>query len=175
MRRIYHSSVSLINSRWYFSAPLGYVPTHLLIWLYCEYCLCLWDHVDTPHRVFCRPSCSLFIFMNLHRPFSRCQMNHEYMTQNTLSNIKQMAQRLFTATYYVWIAYMLPMVRPYMIAQTLLVVIPSALWISSIHVDYPNRLGLIWIAICLGKTSQTWSLVWLVLVPYKEQICLVLW
>jgi low temperature requirement protein LtrA len=60
-----------------------------------------------------------------------------------------MAQRLFTATYYVWIAYMLPMVRPYMIAQTLLVVIPSALWISSIHVDYPNRLGLIWTAICL--------------------------
>lgn len=49
---------------------------------------------------------------------------------------------------------MLPMVRPYMIVQTLLVVIPSALWVSSIHVDYPNRLALIWIALCLGKVSQ---------------------
>jgi hypothetical protein len=95
-------------------------------------------------------------------------MNHEYLPQNTLPDIKQMAQRLFTATYYVWIAYMLPMVRPYMIAQTLLVVIPSALWISSIHVDYPNRLGLIWTAICLGKTSDIKSSVCLVLVPYKE-------
>lgn len=46
---------------------------------------------------------------------------------------------------------MLPMVRPYMIAQTLLVVVPSALWISSIHVDYPNRLALVWVAIFLGR------------------------
>lgn len=38
-----------------------------------------------------------------------------------------------------------------MIAQTILVMVPAALWISSIHVDYPNRLGLICVAILLGK------------------------
>lgn len=38
-----------------------------------------------------------------------------------------------------------------MVAQTVLVMVPAALWISSIHVDYPNRLGLICAAILLGK------------------------
>lgn len=90
-------------------------------------------------------------------PFSRCQSEHE----GILANPKQLAQRLFTATYYVWIAYLLPMVRPYMIAQTLLIVVPSALWISSIHVDYPNRLGLIWVAICLGINLMKDSVQWL--------------
>ncbi len=46
---------------------------------------------------------------------------------------------------------MLPIVRGYMLANTILVVIPSALWIGSIHVDYPQRLGLIWTAILFGK------------------------
>lgn len=54
---------------------------------------------------------------------------------------------------------MLPMVRPYMILQTILVVIPSALWISSIHVDYPNRLALIWIAIFLGEATLSQQVV----------------
>lgn len=49
---------------------------------------------------------------------------------------------------------MLPMVRGYMLANTVLVLIPSTLWIASIHVDYPNRLGLIWVAILFGKTSR---------------------
>lgn len=46
---------------------------------------------------------------------------------------------------------MLPMVRGYMLANTVLVVIPSALWIASIHMDYPNRLGFIFVALCLGQ------------------------
>lgn len=41
-----------------------------------------------------------------------------------------------------------------MIAQTVLVIVPVALWISSIHVDYPNRLGLIFVAILLGELAS---------------------
>ncbi|MCJ1470309.1 hypothetical protein MMC07_008954 [Pseudocyphellaria aurata] len=60
-----------------------------------------------------------------------------------------LAQRLFAASYYLWIAYTLPMVRGYMLANTILVVIPSALWIASIHTDYPSRLGYIFVALWL--------------------------
>lgn len=81
-------------------------------------------------------------------------MKESLLSSNYL-NFEQLAQRLFTATYYVWIAYMLPMVRAYMILQTTLIIIPSALWISSIHVDYPNRLALVWIALFIGKASPT--------------------
>ncbi|MCJ1271533.1 hypothetical protein MMC22_011435 [Lobaria immixta] len=65
-----------------------------------------------------------------------------------------LAQRLFAASYYVWIAYMLPMVRGYMLANTIMVVIPSALWIASIHTEYPNRLGLIFVALWFGQTPR---------------------
>ena len=41
------------------------------------------------------------------------------------------------------------MVRGYMIINAVLVAIPSAIWIGSIHVAYPNRLALIWVAIFL--------------------------
>lgn len=49
---------------------------------------------------------------------------------------------------------MLPMVRGYMLANTIMVVIPSALWIASIHTDYPSRLGYIFVALWLGKSSH---------------------
>lgn len=49
---------------------------------------------------------------------------------------------------------MLPMVRAYMLANTLFVVIPSALWIASIHTDYPNRLGFIFVALLLGQAPH---------------------
>lgn len=50
---------------------------------------------------------------------------------------------------------MLPIVRAYMLSNTVLVVIPSALWIASIHVEYPRRLGLIWTALFFGISANT--------------------
>lgn len=50
---------------------------------------------------------------------------------------------------------MLPMVRAYMLANTILVVIPSALWIASIHTDYPNRLGFVFVALWLGQNPHS--------------------
>lgn len=60
-----------------------------------------------------------------------------------------LAQRIFVATYYVWIAYLLPVTRGTMLWQTLIAVIGSALWIGTIHVGYPARLGLIWPALII--------------------------
>lgn len=48
---------------------------------------------------------------------------------------------------------MLPIVRAYMISNTVLIVIPSILWIASIHVEYPRRLGLIWAALFFGISA----------------------
>lgn len=45
---------------------------------------------------------------------------------------------------------MIPMVRGMLIGSAVFILIPSAIWISSIHVEHPARLALIWIAIPLG-------------------------
>lgn len=70
------------------------------------------------------------------------------------ANFEQLAHRVFAALYYLWISYMLPIVRAYMICNTVLVIIPSALWIASIHVEYPRRLGLIWTALFFGISAN---------------------
>ena len=58
-----------------------------------------------------------------------------------------LAARLFMGSYYLILSYIIPMVRGMMIAQAVLTLIPSALWIASIHIAMPNRLAVIWIAI----------------------------
>ncbi|MCJ1460606.1 hypothetical protein MMC28_010988 [Mycoblastus sanguinarius] len=58
-----------------------------------------------------------------------------------------LAHRLFNAGHYLWIAYLIPMVRGYMFVNAILVIIPAAIWIASIQVEYPDRLALIWTAI----------------------------
>jgi low temperature requirement protein LtrA len=58
-----------------------------------------------------------------------------------------LAARLFMGSYYLVLAYTVPMVRGSMIVQAWLTLIPSAIWIASIHIEMPNRLAAIWIAI----------------------------
>ena len=60
-----------------------------------------------------------------------------------------LAQRLFSGLYLMSVAYMVPMVRGAMVFYSIMGLIPSLLWIASVHVDYPNRLALVWIAIPL--------------------------
>lgn len=43
------------------------------------------------------------------------------------------------------------MVRGYMIINFACIVIPAAIWIASIQIEYPDRLALIWIGIVLGQ------------------------
>ena len=56
-----------------------------------------------------------------------------------------LAQKLFICVYFLHVAYLLPMVRGCMIFYTIATIIPSALWIGSVHLDYPDRLILVWI------------------------------
>jgi hypothetical protein len=58
-----------------------------------------------------------------------------------------LAARLFLASYYFLLSFVIPMVRGMMYLHVLITLIPAALWIASIHVDMPRRLALIWIAI----------------------------
>ena len=43
------------------------------------------------------------------------------------------------------------MVRGYMIMNVVAIIVPSAIWIASIQVEYPKRIALIWIAIFIGE------------------------
>ncbi|KAF6229580.1 hypothetical protein HO173_011435 [Letharia columbiana] len=60
-----------------------------------------------------------------------------------------LAQRLFHAVHFLWIGYLLPMVRVYMIINAICTAIPAAVWVASVQVEYPDRLALVWIAIVL--------------------------
>jgi len=59
------------------------------------------------------------------------------------------AARLFMGGYCLVLIWIVPMVRGTMIAQVVLAIIPSMIWIASIYVEMPKRLALIWVAIFL--------------------------
>lgn len=60
-----------------------------------------------------------------------------------------LAARLFMGTYCLVLSVIVPMVRGMMIMQAVLTIIPSAVWIASIHIDLPNRYAAIWVAIAI--------------------------
>jgi len=64
-----------------------------------------------------------------------------------------LASRFFMGSYYMMLAGTVPMVRGVMFSQALLTIIPGVIWIASIHVEYPQRLGLIWTAIFIDLTA----------------------
>ncbi|TKA79689.1 hypothetical protein B0A55_04073 [Friedmanniomyces simplex] len=70
----------------------------------------------------------------------------EHRTYPTLIGF-YLASRLFNAAYLAFIAIILPMVRGVVLCHVCNALIGSALWIASIHVSYPNRLILIWLAL----------------------------
>ena len=45
--------------------------------------------------------------------------------------------------------YLIPMIRGHMFSNVVLIIVPAALWIASIQLEYPVRLALIWPAITL--------------------------
>lgn len=65
-----------------------------------------------------------------------------------------LAARFFMAAYLVLIATLIPMVRPVMLYNAAAIVAAAALWIGSIHVEWPNQLALIWIALFMDVTSS---------------------
>ena len=65
-----------------------------------------------------------------------------------------LAARLFMGSYYLILARIVPMVRGMMIAQAFMTLIPGAMWIASIHVDMPQRLAIIWIALFVDLSGM---------------------
>lgn len=59
------------------------------------------------------------------------------------------AARLFTGISMAIYAYMLPLIRPALLNQIILIIVSVALWIGSTFVEDPHRQALIWTAIML--------------------------
>ncbi|EHK24411.1 uncharacterized protein TRIVIDRAFT_29877 [Trichoderma virens Gv29-8] len=69
-----------------------------------------------------------------------------------------LAARVFTAIFYGMTAYLLPMIKGIMICQIFGTAIPTALWIASIYVDMPGRLGFIVPALVLDMYGHVFFL-----------------
>lgn len=48
---------------------------------------------------------------------------------------------MFQSAYLLWISYLIPMIRGFMVAQVIIAVTGSAIWIATIHVEYPARVA----------------------------------
>ncbi|KAB8303193.1 hypothetical protein EYC80_004640 [Monilinia laxa] len=62
--------------------------------------------------------------------------------------------RLFIGSYFLFLAWCIPMVRGMLIAQSIIIAIPSVLWIGSIYIDLPQRFAIIAIAILIDLTGS---------------------
>ncbi|RSL98485.1 hypothetical protein CEP52_010298 [Fusarium oligoseptatum] len=80
--------------------------------------------------------------------------NEEHNTYTMLVSF-YLAARLKSLAHYLITGFLLPMIRGVMICEAINVLIPSVLWIASIHVDMPSRLGLIWVALALDMWGQS--------------------
>ncbi|KAF2016428.1 hypothetical protein BU24DRAFT_433436 [Aaosphaeria arxii CBS 175.79] len=66
-----------------------------------------------------------------------------------------LASRLFVAASYTWFAWKIPMVRATMIGNAIMIIIPCAFWVASIHVEEGTKQGLIWPAIFFDLFGAT--------------------
>ncbi|KAF2672246.1 hypothetical protein BT63DRAFT_369506 [Microthyrium microscopicum] len=57
------------------------------------------------------------------------------------------AARWFCGFYFLWMAYLMPIVRESFIGSAIISFFPAFFWIGSIHVEEPNRQALIWVAL----------------------------
>ncbi|KAJ4328260.1 hypothetical protein N0V84_001300 [Fusarium piperis] len=80
--------------------------------------------------------------------------NEEHNTYTMLVSF-YLAARFRSLVHYLVTGFLLPMIRGVMICEAINTLIPSALWIASIHVEMPSRLGLIWVALCLDMWGQS--------------------
>ena len=70
-----------------------------------------------------------------------------------------LAARLFMAGYLLLCGYFIPMVRPVMIFHVAITLVGAAIWIGSIHVEWPYQLALIFVALLVdlaGHVGHFW-------------------
>ena len=85
-------------------------------------------------------SCLFGLTTNITQAFA------EHSTYPTLIGF-YVASKMANAVYLLFIAFILPMVRPVMLCHCAISFLGTVLWIGSIHVSYPNQLILIWLAL----------------------------
>ncbi|EXJ93346.1 hypothetical protein A1O1_01738 [Capronia coronata CBS 617.96] len=75
--------------------------------------------------------------------------NIAYAFETTYTSVVAfyITQRLFAAVWYVGTGIILPNIRGTMVTMAILVLISCAIWIGSIHVEWPNQLALIFVAL----------------------------
>lgn len=60
-----------------------------------------------------------------------------------------LAGRWYYACYFVWMAWLIPMVRPAMIGTAIISFVPGLVWIGSIYVENYKKQAIVWVAIFL--------------------------
>lgn len=70
-----------------------------------------------------------------------------------------LAARLYMACYLAICAILIPMMRNILIYHTCVALLGVALWIGSIHVEWPNQLALIWIALFVDLAGHSFYVV----------------
>ena len=79
-----------------------------------------------------------------------------------------LAERFYGVMYFTWLSYVVPLVRGALLFSACIILLAIVFWLSSIHVNYPGQLPLIWIAIVidiwgqgcgmfLSRASDRWS------------------
>ncbi|OAP63445.1 hypothetical protein AYL99_02672 [Fonsecaea erecta] len=65
-----------------------------------------------------------------------------------------LAERFYGALYFTWLSYVVPLIRGTLLYTSCIILLAIVFWISSIHVNYPGQLALIWIAIVIDLWGQ---------------------
>ena len=65
-----------------------------------------------------------------------------------------LAERIYGAVYFLWLSYVVPLVRGTLIYTAAIAVLAAVFWIGSIHIDYPGQLGLIFVAVMIDIWGQ---------------------
>ncbi|KAJ6442007.1 low temperature requirement A protein(LtrA) [Purpureocillium lavendulum] len=112
------------------------------------------DDVFTRLEILFMIACLLAFTTNMINSFSEDPSTNTYVQLVSY----YLAARLFAAVHYAITAFTLPMIKGVMICSVLNILVPAALWIGSIHVEMPGRLGLIWPALALDLFAQGLSI-----------------
>lgn len=135
---------------------LRYAVTFIMSWkLWSDLTLTLsWfetDDIFSRFEMLFEIACLLGFTTNMTYSFYEDEKHNTY----TMLVSFYLAARLKGVLHYAITSYFLPMVRGVMICECINILIPSSLWIASIHVSMPSRLGLIWVAIALDLWGQS--------------------
>ncbi|KJZ73087.1 hypothetical protein HIM_07471 [Hirsutella minnesotensis 3608] len=138
---------------------LRFAITFIMSWkIWTDITLCLsWfesDDVLTKIELLFEISCLLAFTVNI----THClNPNPVYNTYTQLVTF-YLAARYSRAIHYAYVAYALPKVRGVMLTSCAEIVLPSALWIASIHVEMPYKLAIIWPALFIDTYGQLISI-----------------